>query len=47
MIGRTSTEFAPWTLVEAENKPYARVKVLETVCARLEQALGQRKGNKR
>ncbi|HYP77772.1 MAG TPA: polyphosphate:AMP phosphotransferase [Polyangiaceae bacterium] len=39
MIARNSTEYAPFTLVEAEDKHYARVKVLETVCERLEQAL--------
>jgi polyphosphate kinase 2 (PPK2 family) len=39
MIGRTSTEFAPWTLVEANDKLYARIKVLQTVCERLERAL--------
>lgn len=39
MIERTSTEFAPWTLVAAENKRYARIKVLETVCARLARGL--------
>jgi len=43
MIGRTSTEFAPWTLVEADDKPFARIKVLETVCTRLERALERRK----
>jgi polyphosphate kinase 2 (PPK2 family) len=31
MLERTSTDFAPWTLVEAENKRWARVKVLDTV----------------
>ena len=40
MIDRTSTEIAPWTLVEADNKLYARIKVLRTVCDRLEKALG-------
>src|SRR5450631_1503029 len=35
MISRNSTEYAPFTLVEAEDKRYARVKVLEAVCARL------------
>ena len=35
MIDRTSTPYAPWTLVEAEDKPWARVKVLETLCERL------------
>ena len=36
MVDRTSTSFAPWTLVEAEDKRYARLKVLETVCERIE-----------
>ena len=31
MILRTSTTYAPWTIVEANSKPYARIKVLETV----------------
>ena len=35
MIDRTSTPYAPWTLVEAKDKPWARVKVLETLCERL------------
>ena len=39
MVDRTSTAYAPWTLVEAEDKRHARLKVLETVCARLEAAL--------
>lgn len=40
MIDRTSTEAAPWTLVEAENKYFARIKVLRTICDRLEAVLG-------
>lgn len=40
MIDRTSTSYAPWTLVEANDKHYARQKALETLCARLEEALG-------
>jgi polyphosphate kinase 2 (PPK2 family) len=36
MIERTSTEFSPWVLVEAEDKRYARIKVLETCCERIE-----------
>ena len=36
MVDRTSTEIAPWTLVEAEDKYFARLKVLRTVLARLE-----------
>ncbi|MQY52308.1 polyphosphate:AMP phosphotransferase [Rhodocyclus tenuis] len=43
MIDRTSTGQAPWTIVEAEDKNYARVKVLRTVCERLENALRPRK----
>ncbi len=39
MIARNSTELAPFTLVEAEDKRYARIKVLETVCQRLEHEL--------
>ena len=39
MVDRTSTEIAPWTLVEAEDKNFARVKVLRTIVDRLEEAL--------
>ena len=39
MISRNSTEYAPFTLVEAEDKRYARIKVLETICQRLEDEL--------
>ncbi len=39
MIARTSTEYAPWTLVEGDDKPFARIKVLKTVCDRLRTAL--------
>lgn len=35
MVDRTSTEIAPWTLVEAEDKYFARVKVVKTVVERL------------
>jgi polyphosphate kinase 2 (PPK2 family) len=42
MIERTSTRDAPWTLVEANDKSYARLKVLETMCDRLERGLGKR-----
>jgi AMP-polyphosphate phosphotransferase len=40
MVDRCSTESAPWTLVEADNKYFARIKVLRTLCDRLEAALG-------
>jgi polyphosphate:AMP phosphotransferase len=39
MIDRTGTRQAPWTLVEAEDKHFARVKILETLCERIEASL--------
>jgi polyphosphate kinase 2 (PPK2 family) len=36
MVERTSTGNAPWTLVEANNKQFARIKILRTVCERLQ-----------
>ena len=36
MLDRTSTEIAPWTLVESENKYYGRIKILRTLVERLE-----------
>ncbi|MCX7628590.1 MAG: polyphosphate:AMP phosphotransferase [Methylophilaceae bacterium] len=41
MIDRTSTDYAPWTIVEANDKYYARIKVLKTLCERIEAALKQ------
>ncbi len=43
MIERTSTREAPWTLVEANDKNLARIKVLKTASDRLERALGGRR----
>jgi polyphosphate kinase 2 (PPK2 family) len=40
MIERTSTEHAPWTLVEAEDKRYARVKILTAIADAIEHARG-------
>ena len=39
MIDRTSTEIAPWTLVESEDKRYGRLKILRTLVQRLEDEL--------
>ncbi len=39
MVDRTSTEIAPWTLVEANDKRFARVKVLRTLNDALEEAI--------
>jgi AMP-polyphosphate phosphotransferase len=41
MLLRTSTPGAPWTIVESEDKRFARVKVLQTVARRLEDELGK------
>jgi polyphosphate:AMP phosphotransferase len=48
MVERTSTGNAPWTLVEANDKNYARVKILRTLCERIETELDGRgtKGTK-
>jgi len=42
MVERTSTGNAPWTLVEANDKNYARVKILQTLCERVEAELDGR-----
>jgi len=39
MIQRTSTSYAPWTIVESVDKYYARIKVLTTVVNAIEAAL--------
>jgi polyphosphate kinase 2 (PPK2 family) len=31
MIAKTSTPYAPWTIVEGDDKMYARLKVMKTV----------------
>ena len=36
MIIKTSTTYAPWTIVEGNSKKYARIKILETVVEALE-----------
>lgn len=40
MIARTSTDHASWTVVEADDKKFARLKVLRTVCEAIEKELG-------
>lgn len=39
MVDRTSTLIAPWTLVEANDKNFARIKILKTLCNRIESTL--------
>jgi polyphosphate:AMP phosphotransferase len=40
MVARTSTEYAPWTLIPGNDKLYARIAILKTFCAALEKGLG-------
>lgn len=47
MVDRTSTGDAPWTLVEANDKNFARVKILRTLCQRLELALQPKASKKK
>jgi len=39
MVERTGTEYAPWTLIAANDKRHARIEALKTFCERLEAAL--------
>ncbi|MBR4346539.1 MAG: polyphosphate:AMP phosphotransferase [Oscillospiraceae bacterium] len=39
MTALTSTDFAPWTIIEGNDKKYARIKALKTICGRLEERL--------
>ena len=43
MFIRTSTTYAPWIVVEANSKYYARIKVLQTVVDALEKRIKQEK----
>ena len=42
MIQKTSTKNAPWIIVEGNDKKYARLKVLETLTARLKEEVKKR-----
>ncbi|MBI4658599.1 MAG: polyphosphate:AMP phosphotransferase [Verrucomicrobia bacterium] len=39
MVARTSTDFAPWTLIAGNDKKFARIQILRTLCRTLEKAL--------
>ncbi len=41
MLFRTSTTFAPWTIVESNQKEFARIKVLRTVVSAVEARLAR------
>ena len=40
MLELTESEYAPWTIVEATSKWYARKKVFETIISAMEKRLG-------
>ena len=42
MLIRTSTEYAPWIVVEGNDKYYARLKVLKTVIEALEKRISKK-----
>jgi polyphosphate kinase 2 (PPK2 family) len=42
MLERTDTEWGPWTIVEATDRRWARVKIFQTIIQRLEEALNER-----
>jgi AMP-polyphosphate phosphotransferase len=39
MVERTSTESAPWSIVASDDKLFARIEVLKTLCRRIEESL--------
>ena len=43
MLLRTSTTYAPWIIVEGNDKYYARVKVLETVVHAIEKKIEEKR----
>jgi polyphosphate kinase 2 (PPK2 family) len=42
MLERTETEYGPWTIVEATDRRWARVKIFETIIAAMGEALSER-----
>ena len=47
MLEKTSTERAPWVVVEGNSKYYARVKVLQTVVDAMERKIKEVKRKKK
>jgi polyphosphate:AMP phosphotransferase len=43
IVEHTSTHSAPWVLVEGNDKLYARIKVIRTLCERMEEVLRKKK----
>ena len=46
MVERTSTAAARWTLVEGNDKKYARIKIIRTLCGLLKDRLDKGDGNR-
>jgi polyphosphate:AMP phosphotransferase len=44
MIQNTSTSYAPWTIVEANDKLFARIRALSTIVEAIERGLGAKSG---
>lgn len=45
MLFRTSTSYAPWTIIEADSKRYARIKALKTVIKAVEVSIKNRQSS--
>jgi polyphosphate kinase 2 (PPK2 family) len=45
VLAKTDTPHAPWTIVEATNLRWARVKVFQTIIQRIEEGLARRQAN--
>ena len=41
MVAHTSTQAAPWTLVPGNDKKFARLNILNTLCMEIEKNLQQ------
>lgn len=46
MVTNTSTTYAPWTIVEANDKLWARIKAMRTIAEAIEGAVGKKGGRK-
>jgi len=44
MIHRTDSPSAPWTVVAGNNKKFARIQILKTICGSLKKAVERHKG---
>ena len=42
MLERTETEWGPWTIVEATDRRWARIKIFDTIVLRIQEALQER-----